>query len=217
MRLTYDSAADAAYLYLTDKALEPGRDTTGCTCPDGVRAMVNLDWKGGRLVGLEVLSASSLLFSDLLTEHANPTEYGEWPYSVVIGTMGIASVRISMEPDKPGDFCVAIQNYGMKVSACIRSIEGNAAAGMADFVNGLVADWRGWDGERVWKSETVEEQLTVTARSGATGTITLTFALSEPELGWAASTEVFIGAGEELRRFAGELADLLGDQEISPE
>jgi len=212
MRLTYDGEADAAYLYLTSETLTAGRDTTGCDCPDGVQAMVNLDWKDGKLVGLEVLDAKSVLFGDLLTEHANPAEYGEWPYSVVIGTMGIAGVRISKEPRGLADFCIEIQNYSMEASACIRSIQGEAAPGLTDFVNGLATDWKGWEGERVWRSETREEQLTLSAHSGATGTIALTFTLAEPDLGWTASTQVFMSAGEDLRRFADDLTDLLGGE-----
>lgn len=212
MRLTYDGEADAAYLYLTSETLATGRDTTGCDCPDGVQAMVNLDWKDGKLVGLEVLDAKSLLFGDLLTEYANPAEYDEWPYSAVIGTMGVAGVRISKEPGNLGNFRVDVQNYSMKASATVGSSQGGTAEGFADFVGSLAADWRGWDGDRVWQSETVEERLTVSARAGATGTIAMTFALTEPDLGWTASTEVFIGAGEDLRRFADEVASLFGSR-----
>lgn len=66
MRVTYDAKTDAAYLYLTDDPLSPGRDSVPCDVPEGVHAMVVMDWKDGRIVGLEVLDASKLLHRDLL-------------------------------------------------------------------------------------------------------------------------------------------------------
>ncbi len=67
MRVTYDVETDAAYVYLTDEALPPGRDSVPCDPPEGVQhAWVVMDWKDGRIVGLEVLDASKLLAHDLL-------------------------------------------------------------------------------------------------------------------------------------------------------
>lgn len=66
MHLTWDRSADAAYLSLTRAELPPGRDTVECPVPDGVATMVLLDWRDGRLVGLEVLAASTVLPPDLL-------------------------------------------------------------------------------------------------------------------------------------------------------
>lgn len=68
MRITYDREADAAYIYLTDDALMPGRDSVPVDPPEGQHAFVVLDWKDGRIVGLEVLDASKLLHADLLAE-----------------------------------------------------------------------------------------------------------------------------------------------------
>ena len=68
MRLTYDPEADAAYIYLTDEVLMPGRDSVPCDAPDGDHAMVVLDWKDGKIVGLEVLDASARLHQDLLAQ-----------------------------------------------------------------------------------------------------------------------------------------------------
>jgi uncharacterized protein YuzE len=66
MHLTWDRAADAVYLSLTAAELPPGRDTVECPVPAGVAATVHLDWRDGRLVGLEVLAASAVLPPDLL-------------------------------------------------------------------------------------------------------------------------------------------------------
>ena len=62
MRVTYDPEADAAYIYLTDEQLPPGRDSVSCDPPENVQyAFVVMDWREGRIVGLEVLFASKLL------------------------------------------------------------------------------------------------------------------------------------------------------------
>jgi uncharacterized protein YuzE len=66
MRVTWDRAADAAYLHLTGVELALGRTTLDCPVPDGSGATVFTDWKDGRLVGLEVLHASAVLPPDLL-------------------------------------------------------------------------------------------------------------------------------------------------------
>jgi uncharacterized protein YuzE len=66
MRVTYDPEADAAYIYLTDEDLMPGRDSVPCDPPECDHAMVVLDWKDGKIAGLEVLDASKLLYADLL-------------------------------------------------------------------------------------------------------------------------------------------------------
>jgi len=72
MRLTYDAEADAAYIYLTDEVLMPGRDSVPCDAPEGDQAMVVLDWKDGKIVGLEVLDASARLHQGLLAQAIRP-------------------------------------------------------------------------------------------------------------------------------------------------
>jgi uncharacterized protein YuzE len=72
MRVTYDPEADAAYVYLTDDELEPGRASVPCDLPDGSAGIVVMDWKDGTIVGLEVLDASKLLRADLLAQARPP-------------------------------------------------------------------------------------------------------------------------------------------------
>jgi uncharacterized protein YuzE len=65
--VTYDVETDAAYVYLTDEVLRTGRDSVPCDPPKGVHhAFVVMDWRDGRIVGMEVLDASKLLHHDLL-------------------------------------------------------------------------------------------------------------------------------------------------------
>lgn len=68
MRITYDPAADAAYVYLTGERLTRGRTSIPATPPEGVQAFIVLDWKDDRLVGIEILDASTRLHPDLLEE-----------------------------------------------------------------------------------------------------------------------------------------------------
>jgi uncharacterized protein YuzE len=68
VRITYDPAADAVYIHLTSGPLSPGRITTQAPTPAGTDGFVALDWKDGRLVGIEILDASVRLHHDLLEE-----------------------------------------------------------------------------------------------------------------------------------------------------
>ena len=64
---------DAAYIYLTDEQLPPGRDSVPVDPPEGMRADIVLDRKDGKMVGLEVLdAAASLLHADLLAQAIRP-------------------------------------------------------------------------------------------------------------------------------------------------
>ena len=66
MRVSYDPEADAAYISFTLETLSRGRDSVLCDPPSGEPDWIVLDWKDGKIVGLEVLDASSLLHPDLL-------------------------------------------------------------------------------------------------------------------------------------------------------
>jgi uncharacterized protein YuzE len=70
--ITYDPDADAAYIYLTDEHLPPGRESVPVDPPEGMQAFVVLDWKDSKIVGLEVLDAASLLHQDLLALAVRP-------------------------------------------------------------------------------------------------------------------------------------------------
>jgi uncharacterized protein YuzE len=66
VRVTYDAEADAAYISLTDNDITDIRQNLKCPTPRGAAGEVIMDWKDGRLVGVEVLGASDLLHDDLL-------------------------------------------------------------------------------------------------------------------------------------------------------
>ena len=68
MRISYNPDADAAYLHLGDDPGAAHRTTTQAATPDGVDGFVALDWEDGRIVGIEILDASSRLTQDILDE-----------------------------------------------------------------------------------------------------------------------------------------------------
>lgn len=72
MRVSYDRETNAAYIRLTEQDLPGPHETTSAQTPTGVEAWIALDWRDGRLVGIEVLDASHFLPDDLLAEADNP-------------------------------------------------------------------------------------------------------------------------------------------------
>jgi uncharacterized protein YuzE len=67
MRVTYDAAIDAAYIYFVDSIAAGGVAMTYSCDPSRVKGMINLDFDSeGRLLGLEVLDASHYLSQSLL-------------------------------------------------------------------------------------------------------------------------------------------------------
>jgi len=68
VRITYDRNANTAYIFLTGDQLDTGRNTVIAPAPEGTNATAILDWKDGRLVGIEILDASERLHPDLLNE-----------------------------------------------------------------------------------------------------------------------------------------------------
>lgn len=66
-RVTYDKSADAAYVYFTEPRVRARSARTYPCDPVDVDGMINLDFdEHGRLIGIEVLAASSKLPEYLL-------------------------------------------------------------------------------------------------------------------------------------------------------
>ena len=67
IKVTYDKTVNAAYVYLTDPQVVPKSSRTYPCDPIDVDGMINLDFdEHGRLIGIEVLAASSKLPEYLL-------------------------------------------------------------------------------------------------------------------------------------------------------
>lgn len=113
-------------------------------------------------------------------------------------------------PQHPHDdallvFIAEIQGPGLAASVGVTTWGGD---GLPEFVRGLEADFRGWDGERTWASLERDLELRATHRGGS---IDLTWTLQfpqEPGTGdrfWTASLFLTIGAGEELKAMAADI------------
>jgi hypothetical protein len=82
---------------------------------------------------------------------------------------------------------------------------GANADGLAAFFNGLVEDWRGWDGERQWNA--LEHGMSVYAAHRGRQ-IELAFVVRrdyKPDA-WELRVPVLVAPGETLTRFASSLA-----------
>ncbi len=73
MRVSYDRDSDAVWISLTDRPEDlPGpASSVAVEAPENPEGSVVLDFKFGKLVGIEVLSASSTLPDDLLSNAEN--------------------------------------------------------------------------------------------------------------------------------------------------
>jgi uncharacterized protein YuzE len=71
VRISYDPDADAAYIRLSPTTPAAHHATTQAAMPDGVDGFVALDWEDDRLVGIEILDASTRLSHEIL-EQAEP-------------------------------------------------------------------------------------------------------------------------------------------------
>jgi uncharacterized protein YuzE len=75
VRVEYDQEVDAAYIYLAE--IEPGRVATTVPGWPGTEAfMINLDFdQEGRLLGIEVMGASSKLPTEFLSRFCAKPSY----------------------------------------------------------------------------------------------------------------------------------------------
>jgi uncharacterized protein YuzE len=73
MNIQYDSKVDAAYIQIVE-LIEPGMVASTYLCdPAEVGGMINLDFDAnGRLLGIEVIGASTLLSEKVLKEDSRP-------------------------------------------------------------------------------------------------------------------------------------------------
>jgi uncharacterized protein YuzE len=91
MRVTYDPEVDAVYVYLTDEPLRQGRDSVPCDPHENVQyAFVVMDWKDGKIVGLEILDGSKLLHPDLIATRATEAP---WVCSYIASSRQVGEVR----------------------------------------------------------------------------------------------------------------------------
>lgn len=71
MKITYDKAVDAAYVYLVDR-IDPGGVARTLPCEPTGGGQINLDFdEAGHLLGLEILNASRLLAPEAIANAAS--------------------------------------------------------------------------------------------------------------------------------------------------
>lgn len=76
MRITFDSEADAVYIQFADEMEPNGVARTYLCDPGEVGGIVDIDIDSdGRLLGMEILTASAMLPAELL-EEAKSREFG---------------------------------------------------------------------------------------------------------------------------------------------
>ncbi|BCJ47778.1 hypothetical protein GCM10010168_21370 [Actinoplanes ianthinogenes] len=103
------------------------------------------------------------------------------------------------------------------VATVFRGFAGSAST-LAEFVAGLAADWQGWDGSRDWRS--ADHELTLDARHDGRRHVSLGVTLRAPgpswdRSAWSARAVFVLEAGEEMTRFAADLAHWLSTQASS--
>ncbi|MEV8405570.1 DUF6228 family protein [Streptomyces niveus] len=84
---------------------------------------------------------------------------------------------------------------------------------LAPFLAGLAADYRGWDGERSWRTDDAALAVAAVFRSG--GYVGLTWTLRPwPASGgrWGASVTTWVEGGEQLAAFAAGIRQFLHEE-----
>ncbi|HXI39552.1 MAG TPA: DUF2283 domain-containing protein [Bryobacteraceae bacterium] len=77
MRMTYDASVDAAYIYFVDRIADGAVSETYPCELRGDKGAINLDFDAsGRLLGIEVLGARSVLPAEALNKAEWPTTQG---------------------------------------------------------------------------------------------------------------------------------------------
>ena len=105
-----------------------------------------------------------------------------------------------------GYFVVELHGAGLDV---VNGVRVHKMSPLPNFLRGLEADWRGWQGERTWRS--TEPGLDIVARHDGGHIWMLWTAVDGPMKHWTASVEVMIDPGEQLSALVRDVADLLAD------
>ncbi|WP_223856249.1 DUF6228 family protein [Streptomyces toxytricini] len=85
--------------------------------------------------------------------------------------------------------------------------------GLPAFLDGLAADYRGWDGERSW--QTLDRDLTVSAVFRSGGHVGLTWAVQpwrQAAGDWSASVTTWLEAGEQMASLAADVRAFLTEE-----
>jgi hypothetical protein len=83
-------------------------------------------------------------------------------------------------------FVASIRRSGLKAEVRVVDFSGSGMWSLSLFFQSLAAEWRGWEGEKVWES--LEEHLTLRCTSDKKGHAYLTVRVGENKMGaeWSA-------------------------------
>ncbi|HWS35858.1 MAG TPA: DUF6228 family protein [Actinoplanes sp.] len=111
------------------------------------------------------------------------------------------------------DFRCAVDDDGVRAATSVRT---HAGDGLTAWAAELAESYGGWPGLRTWRS--LEQDLRIDASHDRRGHVTLRFTVRGPrgfaDDAWEASVQVGFDAGEDMRRFAVEVAALSQPSEI---
>ncbi|MCB5167399.1 DUF6228 family protein [Streptomyces bambusae] len=112
------------------------------------------------------------------------------------------------------DFLVTAQGQWVRVETLVRTWEGD---GLDAFLSALAEDFRGWEGERTWRS--LERDLTLSAEHRPGGYVHLTWGIRDrpPSEEWHFTTTTVHAAGEEMRHLAAEIHTFLTSEVRQPQ
>ena len=116
-----------------------------------------------------------------------------------------AGDRLVIEPDRPDYWTATLDCSELQARHTFYEIHIDS---LPQFLTGLAADWRGWEGERTWKS--LESDVELTATHDGRGTVALVVTLRNDifdvrsERGWSARALLSLDAGTALDHLARE-------------
>jgi uncharacterized protein YuzE len=135
VRITFDPAVDAAYVYLEDSIAAGGVARTYPVPPSEIKWMINFDFDhDGRMIGIEALDASRSLPPELLraAEKASPPVSVQWDRTTDVAylTLGQADIAATTyRCDRAGagfdlrlDFNIDHRLVGIRISEASRRL-----------------------------------------------------------------------------------------------
>ncbi|WP_324618409.1 DUF6228 family protein [Streptomyces sp. RTd22] len=104
------------------------------------------------------------------------------------------------------DFLVKARGQWVSIETLVRTWNGD---GLDTFLSSLAEDFRGWEGERAWRS--LERDLTISAEHRPGGYVHLAWGIHDrpPSEEWHFETTTVHAAGEEMRNLATEFHTFL--------
>ncbi|MFF9977989.1 DUF6228 family protein [Streptomyces erythrochromogenes] len=143
-------------------------------------------------------------------------DFDERPH-VAIRCQDNESVRVGFHDRRSSDghcvhYCVAVEAPGMRARLDDAVAWIGDGGDLAPFLEGLAADFTGWDGERCWQTNDRDLAVSAVFRSG--GYIALTWTLRpwrHDAGGWGASVTTRLEAGEQMASLAADLRHFLED------